>query len=278
MAPEGHRPRPRRLVPLAPVDRRRHHLRPHAAQLRRQGQPQGPPAGVPRGAARPGGARHRGDHGRHRLGRALHEARGRVPAPGPRRPRRPTAAASCSEDLDSVEARAFRNIAGVYVLAGAELETVDIVAARGDPGGALRVGAPDRRARRRPGRDPRADQEARAEEDGAAEAEAGPQGLPQEGRRGRRGARGRGGGDAGAAGRRGGGRGRARRLPPRSSRTPPPRRPRSRRPRTRPRRPRAEEPVAEEPAAEEAPKPKRASRKKAAPAEEPAAEAEEDAS
>jgi large subunit ribosomal protein L4 len=34
-------------------------------------------------------------------------------------------------DLDSVEARAFRNIDGVYVLAGAELETVDIVAARG---------------------------------------------------------------------------------------------------------------------------------------------------
>jgi large subunit ribosomal protein L4 len=40
----------------------------------------------------------------------------------------------------------------------------------------------------------------------------------------------------------------------------------------------AEEPAAEEPAAEEAPKPKRASRKKAAPAEEPAAEGEEDAS
>ena len=35
------------------------------------------------------------------------------------------------EDLDGVEARAFRNLAGVYVLAGAELETVDIVAARG---------------------------------------------------------------------------------------------------------------------------------------------------
>lgn len=33
-------------------------------------------------------------------------------------------------DLDSVEARAFRNLEGVYVLAGAELETVDIVAAR----------------------------------------------------------------------------------------------------------------------------------------------------
>ncbi len=34
------------------------------------------------------------------------------------------------EDADSVEARSFRNIAGVYVLAAAELETVDVVAAR----------------------------------------------------------------------------------------------------------------------------------------------------
>jgi large subunit ribosomal protein L4 len=34
------------------------------------------------------------------------------------------------EDLDSVEARSFRNIAGVYVLAGSELQTVDVVAAR----------------------------------------------------------------------------------------------------------------------------------------------------
>ena len=34
------------------------------------------------------------------------------------------------EDTDSVEARSFRNIAGVYVLAAAELETVDVVAAR----------------------------------------------------------------------------------------------------------------------------------------------------
>lgn len=34
------------------------------------------------------------------------------------------------DDLDSVEARSFRNLAGVYVLHSAELETVDIVAAR----------------------------------------------------------------------------------------------------------------------------------------------------
>ncbi|HET6691602.1 MAG TPA: 50S ribosomal protein L4 [Miltoncostaeaceae bacterium] len=35
------------------------------------------------------------------------------------------------DDLQSVEARSFRNIEGVYILAGAELETVDVVAARG---------------------------------------------------------------------------------------------------------------------------------------------------
>jgi large subunit ribosomal protein L4 len=34
------------------------------------------------------------------------------------------------EDLDSVEARSFRNLPGVYVLEAAELQTVDIVAAR----------------------------------------------------------------------------------------------------------------------------------------------------
>ena len=35
------------------------------------------------------------------------------------------------EDLGSVEARSFRNIPGVYVLEAGELETVDVVAARG---------------------------------------------------------------------------------------------------------------------------------------------------
>ncbi|WP_217913726.1 50S ribosomal protein L4 [Miltoncostaea marina] len=34
------------------------------------------------------------------------------------------------DDVQSVEARAFRNLEGVYVLSGAELETVDVVAAR----------------------------------------------------------------------------------------------------------------------------------------------------
>ena len=43
VAPEGHGPRPRRLVALADLDRRRHRLRPLAAPLHVQGQPQGAP-------------------------------------------------------------------------------------------------------------------------------------------------------------------------------------------------------------------------------------------
>ena len=43
VAPEGHRPRPRRLVALPDLDRRRHRLRPLAAPLHLQGQPQGAP-------------------------------------------------------------------------------------------------------------------------------------------------------------------------------------------------------------------------------------------
>ncbi len=56
VAPEGHRPRPRRLDALADLDRRRHRLRPAAAPLHRQGQPQGAPR---RAALRAVGARRR---------------------------------------------------------------------------------------------------------------------------------------------------------------------------------------------------------------------------
>ncbi len=41
VAPEGHRPRPRRLQPLADLDRGRHRVRAPAALLHLQGQPQG---------------------------------------------------------------------------------------------------------------------------------------------------------------------------------------------------------------------------------------------
>ena len=46
VAPEGHRPRPRGLEPLAPVDRRGHRLRSPAPLLHLQGQPQGAARGA----------------------------------------------------------------------------------------------------------------------------------------------------------------------------------------------------------------------------------------
>ena len=181
------------------------------------------------------------------------------------------------EDLDSVEARAFRNIAGVYVLAGAELETVDIVAARGilvqrsvwerltgEPADVQAVTpaptkkpAPKKTAppKPKPARKASRKKAAAADEAPAAEVEetqeqpvaevedAVVEEAPAEVVE-----------DAPAE-----------EAPVEETEDEAEEAP-------------AEEPVAEEPAAEEAPKPKRASRKKAAPAEEPAAEAEEDAS
>ena len=52
VAPEGHRPRPRRVLALADMDRRRHRLRPPAAPLHRQGQPQGAPCRAARARCR----------------------------------------------------------------------------------------------------------------------------------------------------------------------------------------------------------------------------------
>ena len=131
MAPEGHRPRPPGLDPRAPLDRRRHRLRPDAAQLRRQGQPQGPPAGVPRRAARPRRARLGRGSWTRPAGTSPSTKRGRrVPAPGARTDSPPARCSWSSRTSHSVVARSFRNIAGVYVLAGAELETVDVVATR----------------------------------------------------------------------------------------------------------------------------------------------------
>ena len=58
VAPEGHRPRPRRLVALADLDGRRHGLRAPAAPLHLQGQPQGAPRGAAQRAVGPRRARH----------------------------------------------------------------------------------------------------------------------------------------------------------------------------------------------------------------------------
>jgi large subunit ribosomal protein L4 len=168
------------------------------------------------------------------------------------------------EDLDSVEARAFRNIAGVYVLAGAELETVDIVAARGilvqrsvwerltgEPADVqavtpapTRKPAPKKTAppKPKPARKASRKKAAAADEAPAADVEETQEQPVAEVE------------DAVVE-----------EAPAEVVEEAPVEEPV------------AEEPVAEEPAAKEAPKPKRASRKKSAPAEEPAAEAEEDA-
>src|ERR671935_187351 len=56
-AQEGRGPRPRRLVTLADLDRRRHRLRPAATPLHLQGQPQGAPRSPAQRAERPRRAR-----------------------------------------------------------------------------------------------------------------------------------------------------------------------------------------------------------------------------
>ena len=82
VAPEGHRPRPRRLVALADLDRRRHDVRPLAAPLHLQGQPQGAPRRAAQRAVGP--RRPRLDRGlrpqavRHALDEAGGRAAGRL--------------------------------------------------------------------------------------------------------------------------------------------------------------------------------------------------------
>ena len=93
VAPEGHRPRPRRPVALAAVDRRRHRLRPEPAPLHRQGQPQGPQG---RAAQRAVGPR------RARLAR-----RARPVARSTRR--RPSRPPSCSTSAAAARARGARD-------------------------------------------------------------------------------------------------------------------------------------------------------------------------
>jgi len=97
--------------------------------LRRQGQPQVRQQAF-RAPARPGRARLGGGHGSDGLDapstrRGIEYLR-QAPEGLQIRP-----LLIVVDDLDSVEARSFRNIPGVYVLGGYELQTVDIVAARG---------------------------------------------------------------------------------------------------------------------------------------------------
>ena len=77
LAPEGHRPGPRRRAQRSPSPRRRQRVRDQAPQLHLQGQPQSSPQGAARGAQR--ARRSRLDRGpaRRRLHRARHQAGGR---------------------------------------------------------------------------------------------------------------------------------------------------------------------------------------------------------
>ena len=116
VAPEGHGPRPRRILALADLDRRRHDLRPAAAQLHLQGQPQGTPR---RAAQRAVGARRarlaRDPRPRAVRRRAVGQAGRRADrAAGPR-------AARCSLLLGAEQehiALSFRNLARVVGAAG----------------------------------------------------------------------------------------------------------------------------------------------------------------
>ncbi len=127
VAPEGHRPRPRRLQPLADVDRRWHRLRPAAALLHLQGQPQG---AARRAAQRAVAAR------RARLARGARRRR-------LQRARRPAGAATCSTDWKPAAARrsscstprsadaalSFRNLARVAVLDPENVGVADLLGA-----------------------------------------------------------------------------------------------------------------------------------------------------
>ena len=113
VAPEGHRPRPRRLEPLADLDRRRRRVRPAAALLHLQGQPQGAARGAAQRAVAARRARLARDPRRGRVRRAEDEP-GVRPARrlGSGRARR----SSCSAPRSRDAALSFRNIARVAVL------------------------------------------------------------------------------------------------------------------------------------------------------------------
>ena len=98
VAPEGHRPRARRLDPRAALDGRRRRVRPHPARLHRQGQPQGAPARAAGGAQRARPARQRRGRRRALLRAALDAAR------PPRRSTRSRPAAGCCVLLGDDEA------------------------------------------------------------------------------------------------------------------------------------------------------------------------------
>ena len=127
VAPEGHRPRPRRHHPGAALDRRRRRVRPASAQLHRQGQPQGAVEGASHRALRAT-----------RWPESLHVVDGVGLRRAEDRPRRRAAAdrRACDAARDRRRpgeehlGKSFRNLERTHVVDVGELEVADVVWAR----------------------------------------------------------------------------------------------------------------------------------------------------
>ena len=127
LAPEGHRPRPRRHDARRPVHRRRPRLRQGAAQLRGQGEPQGGEGRPSLGARRARRRGHARAPRRTELLRALDQARAEPDRGG--RPRR-AGARRRSPTRRWRPRKSFRNLERVAVVGPAELEVAAVVWAR----------------------------------------------------------------------------------------------------------------------------------------------------
>ncbi len=117
LAPEGHRPRPRRLQPLADLDRRWHRLRSPAPLLHLQGQPQGAARRVPPGALPARRARLDRDPRQLRVHRARRPAR-RSSCSTAGTSRAPRSWCSAADEANA--ALSFRNLARVVRADGRE--------------------------------------------------------------------------------------------------------------------------------------------------------------
>ena len=126
VAPEGHRPRPRRLQPLADLDRRRRRVRPAAALLHVQGQPQGAARRAAQRAVAARRARLDRDPRRRRLRRA-EDAPGASTCSTTGARTAPTLVVLAPEE--SAAALSFRNLARVAVLSATDVGVTDLLGA-----------------------------------------------------------------------------------------------------------------------------------------------------
>ena len=132
VAPEGHRPRARRLEPLTDLDRRRHRLRSAAALVHVQGQPQGAARRAAQRAVAARRPRLDRDPRRERLHGAQDQpgagaARRLDARRGRRRAAQPTLVVLVPEE--SAAALSFRNLARVAVLSAENVGVADLLGA-----------------------------------------------------------------------------------------------------------------------------------------------------